>query len=63
MMNKGNFEQALGKLKEMSELIKAPDTDLESAVKCYEEGMNYYKACNEILENAKQKIEMFEGER
>lgn len=62
-MNKGNFEKALGELQKMSDRIKSPDTDLEDAIKCYEEGMNYYRVCNEILETAKQKIETFEGDR
>lgn len=61
-MNKGNFENALSELQKMSDQIKAQDTDLEAAIKCYEEGMKYYKVCSEILENAKQKIETFEGE-
>ena len=61
-MSKGNFEKALGELQKMSESIKAQDTDLEEAIKCYEEGMKYYKICNEILETAKQKVETFEGE-
>lgn len=62
VMSKGNFEKALGELQKMSESIKAQDTDLEEAIKCYEEGMKYYKICNEILETAKQKVETFEGE-
>ena len=61
-MSKGNFEKALGELEKMSESIKSQDTDLEGAIKCYEEGMKYYKICNEILETAKQKVETFEGE-
>ena len=61
-MSKGNFEKALGQLQEMSEKIKSQDTDLEDAIKCYEEGMKYYHICDEILETAKQKVETFEGE-
>ncbi len=61
-MNQGNFEKALDKLKEMSDKIKSQDTSLEEAINCYEEGMQYYKICSDILENAKQKIETFEGE-
>ena len=61
-MSKGNFEKALNELQKRSESIKSPDTDLEGAIRCYEEGMEYYKICNEILETAKQKIETFEGE-
>lgn len=61
-MSKGNFEKALQELQEMSERIKAQDTDLEEAISCYEEGMKYYRICDEILETAKQKVETFEGE-
>ena len=61
-MNQGNFEKALEGLQAMSEKIKASDITLEEAARCYEEGMKYYKICSDILENAKQKIETFEGE-
>ena len=61
-MEKGKFEEALEKLQEMSELIKAQDTNLEEAITCYTKGMEYYQVCHEILENAKQRIETFEGE-
>ena len=61
-MSKGKFEKALSELQKMSESIKSRDTDLEGAIKCYEEGMKYYEICNEILETAKQKVETFEGE-
>ena len=61
-MATNNFEEALKELQNLSEKIKAPDTNLEESIKCYEKGMEYYNTCNEILKNAKQKIEMFEGE-
>ncbi len=61
-MNQGNFEKALSRLQEMSDKIKSQDTNLEEAIQCYEEGMRYYQICSDILENAKQKIETFEGE-
>ena len=61
-MSKGKFEKALSELQKMSESIKSQDTDLEGAIKCYEEGMKYYEIFNEILETAKQKVETFEGE-
>ena len=50
------------KLKELSEKIKDRDIGIEEAVSCYEEGMKYYRSCEEILKNAKQKMEKFEGE-
>ena len=61
-MNQKKFEEALSGLTEMSEKIKAGSTTLEEAVACYEEGMKYYSICSDILENAKQKIEMCERE-
>lgn len=61
-MREGSFEQALEALQNMSEKIKSQDTTLEEAIACYEEGMKHYRICSEILENAKQKIETFEGE-
>lgn len=57
-----SFEDSMKKLEEMSEKIRCEDTSLDEAIKCYEEGMACYKSCTEILENAKQKIEMFSKE-
>ena len=53
------FEDAMKKLEEMSEKIRQEDTSLDDAVQYYEEGIACYNECNEILENAKQKIEIF----
>ena len=61
-MEKIKFEDALDKLTELSEQIKGQDTSLEEAIACYTKGMEYYQFCHEILENAKQSIETFEGE-
>ena len=61
-MQDGKFEKALEELQKMSERIRSQETTLEEAISCYEEGMKQYKICSDILENAKQKIEIFEGE-
>lgn len=53
------FEESMKKLQEMSEKIKNEDTTLEEAILCYEEGIKCYNKCNEILKNAKQKIEIY----
>ena len=58
----GTFEENMEKLKELSEKIKDRDIGIEEAVSCYEEGMKYYRSCEEILKNAKQKMVKFEGE-
>lgn len=57
-----SFEENMGKLKELSEKIKDREIGLDEAVKCYEEGMEYYKKCDEILQSARQKIKVFEGD-
>lgn len=61
-MSKGNFEEYMAKLSEMSDSIKNPDITLEEALNCYEEGMVYYKKATEILDNAKAKMEIYEEE-
>ena len=57
---KDTFEQALLRLRENAEKIRSQDTDLEAAIKYYEEGMKDYKVCRDILDSARQKIEQFE---
>lgn len=54
-----NFEASIKKLEEMAELIRDEQTTLDDALKYYEEGIRCYKTCNDILEKAKQKIEVF----
>ncbi|MBQ1406721.1 MAG: exodeoxyribonuclease VII small subunit [Eubacterium sp.] len=56
------FEQALLRLRQNAEKIRSQDTDLEDAIKYYEEGMKDYKVCRGILDSARQKIEQFEEE-
>ena len=53
------FEESMKKLAAMSEKIRDEKTSLDEAIKCYEEGIKCYKACEEILNNAKQKIELY----
>ena len=60
--NRNEFEKAFSELQKMAEGIKSQDTTIEDAIDYYEKGMKYYKICDEILNNAKQKIEVFEGE-
>ena len=54
--NKHTFEEALAGLeKSAADMIKTGVT-LEEAVKNFEQGVGYYNICNEILENARQKV-------
>ncbi|MDR3225713.1 MAG: exodeoxyribonuclease VII small subunit [Clostridiales Family XIII bacterium] len=51
-----SFEEALGQLESCAERISSPDVTLEDAIKAYEAGASYYAQCDQILENAKQRI-------
>ena len=53
------FEEALYKLEELSETIRDEETTLDEAVKCYEEGIRCYQICKEMLNETKQKIEVY----
>lgn len=58
-MSNMDFKIALTKLEETADKIKNPETSLEEAIKCYEEGMKYYQMCSEILDSAEKKVEVF----
>ena len=58
--NKMSFEEALAGLEKSAEILKKDGTTLEAAMQSFEQGMMYYDYCNELLNNAKQKIEFFE---
>lgn len=57
-----SFEEALEKLEESAELLRSGDVSLEKSVTIYNQSIEYYKQCLDILNNAKQKIEMFKPE-
>ena len=57
-----SFEQAYERLKDASDKLDRDDISLEEAMKSYEEGVKHYKLCISILDEAKQKIEMFNSE-
>jgi exodeoxyribonuclease VII small subunit len=53
-----SFEQAYEKLRVAGEKLDSCDVTLEEAMKNYEEGIKYYNICKNILDEAKQKIEV-----
>lgn len=62
MSNKDNnisFEEALTGLEKSAEELKKDGTTLEEAMKNFEQGIEYYNYCSEILSSAKQKIEVY----
>lgn len=52
------FEEALKQLESSADKLRKDGVTLEEAMKSYEEGIRYYKQCSEILNDAKQKIEI-----
>jgi exodeoxyribonuclease VII small subunit len=54
-----SFESALEKLEKAADNLKNDSLTLDDALKNYEEGIAYYKKCEEILQQAKQKIETY----
>ena len=58
--DKMSFEEALAGLEKSAEILKKDGTTLEAAMESFEQGIEYYNYCNEMLNNAKQKIEFFE---
>ena len=59
-MNKkkeNNFESALKRLEEISDLLESEDTPLEDSIKLFEEGIELKEFCEEKLKSAKLKID------
>lgn len=54
-----SFEEALEKLELSAEFLRSENVPLDKALKNFEEGIEYYDKCNTILNNAKQKIEVY----
>ena len=52
-----NFESALKRLEEISDLLENEDTPLEDSIKLFEEGIELKEFCEEKLKSAKLKID------
>lgn len=59
-MGNKSFEDCLKGLENCSKEITKEDVSLEDAIKYYEEGMEHYKRCNDILNEAKQEVKKYE---
>lgn len=55
-----SFEEALAGLEKSAEMLKSDNTTLEEALHNFEQGIQYYHYCNDILNHAKQQIEFYE---
>ena len=55
--NNNNFESALKRLEQISDLLENEDTSLEESIKLFEEGIALKEICEERLKSAKIKID------
>ena len=55
--NDNNFESALKRLEQISDLLENEDTSLEESIKLFEEGIALKEICEERLKSAKIKID------
>ena len=55
--NDDNFENALKRLEQISDLLENEDTSLEESIKLFEEGISLKEICEERLKSAKIKID------
>ena len=53
------FEEALEKLELSAENLRSDNVSLDDALKSFEQGIEYYNHCNKILDEAQQKIEVY----
>ena len=59
-MNNKNFADMIKRLEEIATILEKGDCPIEDAIKLYDEGKTLSVACTEVLEKAKQKIEVVE---
>ncbi len=55
--NEKNFESALKRLEQISDLLENEKTPLEESIKLFEEGIELKEYCEEKLKSAKVKID------
>lgn len=54
------FEQAYKMLEEIANKLESADTSLDESIKLFEKGVKLSKYCSDVLDKAKQKIEILE---
>lgn len=62
MKNNIDFETTLSKLEDIVKKLESGNVGLSESLELYEEGISLSKSCKELLENAKQKIEVIKNE-
>ena len=56
---KRTLEEEMALLEKCAERLRDEDVPLEEAIQSFEEGITHYKKCNEILTEAREKIETY----
>lgn len=56
MANKLSYEQAITRLDEIVRCMERGDAALDEALKLFEEGANLIAQCNQMLDEAEQKV-------
>ncbi|NOY89291.1 MAG: exodeoxyribonuclease VII small subunit [FCB group bacterium] len=57
-----DYETALQRLEEITELLESGEQSLEQAIELYEEGLEIAKFCNQKLSEAEKKIKIITKE-
>lgn len=58
-----NFEETIKELEKIVSELENNDCPLETAIELFSNGVDKIKKCNEIINNAKLKIETIENEQ
>ena len=58
MAKKITFEEALAKLEEIAVELEKGDVSLDAAIKKFDEGVKMAALCNEMLNEAQEKIDL-----
>lgn len=57
-VKKQSFEQAMGRLEEIVTRLERGECDLDEALKLFEEGAKLARSCNDMLDQAEQKVNL-----
>lgn len=57
-VKKPSFEQAIGRLEEIVELLERGECGLDQSLKLFEEGAKLAGQCEELLDTAEQKVNL-----
>ena len=62
-VKKQSFEQAMGRLEEIVTRLEKGECDLDESLKLFEEGAKLAHTCNDMLDQAEQKVMLLLNEQ